>query len=193
MIDNYDSFTYNLVQLLRPLGVEVIVWRCDTITVADARTLDPDYLVIGPGPRDPRHAGASRELIAALGPEIPTLGVCLGLQCLNEVLGGRTVRTLPVHGKTSLVTHDGTGVFAGLPSPLRVARYHSLAADPAPVALREHLTVTARTDDGVIMGLAHRRWPVHGVQFHPESFLTERGRDLVANFLALARCREARA
>jgi anthranilate synthase component 2 len=193
MIDNYDSFTFNLVQLFRQHPVDVVVRRADAIDVPSARALDPDYLVVGPGPRDPAHAGASRDLIAALGAEIPTLGVCLGLQCLNEVCGGRTVRTRPVHGKTSLVDHDGTGLFAGLPSPLRVARYHSLAAEPAAAALRDDLAITARSRDGVIMGLSHRRWPLHGVQFHPESFLTECGPDLVASYLALGHCRKARA
>ncbi len=184
MIDNHDSFTYNLVQMFRLHPVSVVVRRNDAITVQEARDLAPDCLVISPGPRDPAHAGISSDLIAALGAEIPTLGVCLGLQCLNEVHGGRTVRTEPVHGKVSDVTHTGGGLFAGLPSPLRVARYHSLAAEPTANALRDDLDITARTDDGVIMGLSHRRLPLHGVQFHPESFLTAHGDRLIANFLA---------
>ncbi len=182
MIDNYDSFTYNLVQMFRLHPVEVVVRRSDAITVGEARELAPDYLVVGPGPRDPAHAGVSRDLIAALGTTIPTLGVCLGLQCFNEVYGGRTVRAVPVHGKTSQVEHSGGGLFAGLPSPLRVARYHSLAVEPAAAALGRDLEITARTSDGVIMGLSHRRVPLHGVQFHPESFLTEHGGLLVATF-----------
>lgn len=191
VIDNHDSFTYNLVQMFRLHPVEVIVRRSDAISVVGARALRPDALVVGPGPRDPAHAGASRDLIATLGTEIPTLGVCLGLQCLNEVHGGRTVRTAPVHGKVSEIEHGGRGLFAGLPSPLRVARYHSLVAEPAPAALREDLEVTARTADGVIMGLSHRRLPLHGVQFHPESFLTDHGAPLIANFLARVRAAEA--
>jgi len=181
MIDNYDSFTFNLVQMFRLHPVAVVVRRSDAITAAEVRELAPDYLVVGPGPRDPAHAGLSSELMAEFGGKIPTLGVCLGLQCLNEVHGGRTVRTRPVHGKVSEVDHTGRGLFAGLPSPLRVARYHSLAAEPA----SDDLEITARTDDGVVMGLSHRRAPLHGVQFHPESFLTEHGARLVANFLDL--------
>jgi anthranilate synthase component 2 len=191
MIDNHDSFTYNLVQMVRLHPVAVVVHRSDAITVARARDLRPDGLVIGPGPRDPAHAGVSKDLIATLGAEIPTLGVCLGLQCLNEVHGGRTVRTAPVHGKVSEIVHGGRGLFAGLPSPLRVARYHSLAAEPAPAALREDLEITARTNDGVIMGLSHRRLPLHGVQFHPESFLTDHGAAMIANFLAQIAAAEA--
>ncbi len=184
MIDNHDSFTYNLVQMFRLHPVDVVVRRSDGVTVGEARDLAPEFLVVGPGPRDPAHAGISSEFIAEFGASIPTLGVCLGMQCLNEVHGGRTVRTTPVHGKVSSIDHDGSGLFANLPTPLRVARYHSLAAEPTAAALAGDFRVTARTTDGVIMGLSHRHLPLHGVQFHPESFLTEHGDRLVANFLA---------
>lgn len=187
MIDNYDSFTFNLVQLFLGLGLEVLVRRADKITVAEAEALGVDYVVISPGPKDPRHAGVSVELIAALHQRLPILGVCLGMQCLNEAFGGRTARApLPVHGKTSLVRHQGRGVFAGLPSPFLAARYHSLMTVPAGQALE----VTAVSDDGVIMGLQHRHGLLHGVQFHPESFLTEHGRALAANFLRLGPWRD---
>jgi len=185
MIDNYDSFTYNLVQMFRIHPISVEVRRSDAITATEVRSLAPDYLVIGPGPRDPDHAGCSCQLIAEFGPVIPTLGVCLGMQCLNEVRGGRTVRTSPVHGKVSEIEHNGHGLFAGLPSPLRVARYHSLAVEPTAAALAECLDITATTADGVIMGISHRDMPLHGVQFHPESFMTEHGAQLIANFLDL--------
>ncbi|ADK86538.1 glutamine amidotransferase of anthranilate synthase [Desulfarculus baarsii DSM 2075] len=187
MIDNYDSFTFNLVQLFLGLGLEVLVRRADKIAVAEAEALGVDYVVISPGPKDPRHAGVSVELIAALHQRLPILGVCLGMQCLNEAFGGRTERApLPVHGKTSLVRHQGRGVFAGLPSPFLAARYHSLMTVPAGQALE----VTAVSDDGVIMGLQHRHGLLHGVQFHPESFLTEHGRALAANFLRLGPWRD---
>jgi len=185
VIDNYDSFTYNLVQMFRGYPVAVEVRRADAVTVAGIAALAPDYLVVGPGPRDPDHAGVSRAALRDLGPTVPTLGVCLGLQCLNEVHGGRTVRCQPIHGKVSAIEHGGGGLFAGLPSPLRVARYHSLCAEPAAEALRATLEVTARTSDGVIMGLSHRRAPIHAVQVHPESFLTEHGDRLIAAFMAL--------
>ena len=185
VIDNYDSFTYNLVQMFRRYRVVVTVHRHDAVSLDDLRRLDPGYVVVGPGPRDPAHAGLSRRVLEEYGPRVPTLGVCLGMQCLNEVHGGRTVRCRPVHGKVSLVEHGDEGLFAGLPSPMTVARYHSLATAPAAAALERDLVVTARTDDGVIMGLSHRRHPLHGVQFHPESFLTPDGPRLVDNFMAL--------
>jgi len=185
VVDNYDSFTYNLVQMFRQHPLDVVVRRSDAVTPADVTALGPSYLVVGPGPGDPAHAGVSCELIARFGTTIPTFGVCLGLQCLNEVYGGRTVRTQPVHGKTSAIDHAGRGLFAGVPAPLVVARYHSLAVEPAAAALRDHLEITARTTDGVIMGLAHRRAPLCGVQFHPESVLTEHGARLIRNFFDL--------
>jgi anthranilate synthase component 2 len=185
MIDNFDSFTYNLVPMFRRRGLDVVVRRSDAIDETGARELAPDYLVIGPGPGAPAQAPLSCRLITSFAPRIPTLGVCLGMQCLNEVHGGRTVRCAPVHGKTTLIEHDRTGLFAGLPTPLRVARYHSLAVVPSADALNDELAITARAADDVIMGLAHRRHPLHGVQFHPESFLTDHGDRLIDNFLAL--------
>lgn len=186
VIDNYDSFTYNLVQMFKPYPLEISVFRSDQVTVDEVAELRPDYLLISPGPKDPAHAGISCAAIRHFFRKIPILGVCLGMQSINEVFGGRTVRsTQPLHGKTSAVLHEGQGIFKGLPSPFRAARYHSLATAPDEAALTRDLTITARTTDGVIMGLSHRRWPLNGVQFHPESFLTERGDRLIANFLAL--------
>jgi len=182
MIDNYDSFTYNLVQLFYEFDLEVLVFRHDTITLEEIAALQPRWLCISPGPKAPAQAGISKAVISRFYQEIPILGVCLGHQALNEVFGGSTVcAPLPVHGKRYPVFHAGRGLFQGLPSPFWGARYHSLMATaPSP-----DLEVTARTGDGVIMGLRHRRYPLHGVQFHPESFLTEHGRELTANFLEL--------
>jgi anthranilate synthase component II len=192
VIDNYDSFVYNLVQYLGELGADPVVHRSDALGLDQLRSLRPDAVLVSPGPGRPGDAGVSNEVIRSFSAEdIPVLGVCLGHQCIGEVFGGSVVRADAVmHGKTSVVRHDGTGLFAGLPDPLTVTRYHSLVVDPATVGegtAGSDLMVTARTDDGVIMGLAHRRLPVHGVQFHPESVLTEAGHDLVANFLAMAR------
>ena len=186
VIDNYDSFTYNLVQMFKPHPLEISVFRSDGVTVDEVAALGPDYLLVSPGPKDPAHAGISCAAIRRLYREVPVLGVCLGMQSINEVFGGRTRRSpQPLHGKTSAVHHAGGGLFDGLPSPFRAARYHSLVTAPDPSALAAHLTVTARTADGTIMGLSHRRYPLHGVQFHPESFLTECGERLIANFLSL--------
>lgn len=183
LIDNYDSFTYNLVQLFYEFDLEVLVYRHDEITLRALENLHPDWLCISPGPKAPRDAGISKAVIAHFGPRIPTLGVCLGMQALNEVFGGQTVLApVPVHGKRYQVFHAGQGLFAGLPSPFWAARYHSLMVAPG----SDELTVTARASDGVIMGLSHRHYPLHGVQFHPESFLTEYGKELAANFLRLA-------
>ena len=185
VIDNYDSFVYNLVQYLGELGAEPLVHRSDALALEDLRALEPDAVLISPGPGTPAEAGLSNEVIRAFTGEVPILGVCLGHQCIGEVFGATVVRAAEVmHGKTSVVHHDGTGVFAGLPDPLTVTRYHSLVVDPDTVDPAGDLVVTARTDDGVVMGLAHRSAPVFGVQFHPESILTEGGHDLVANFLA---------
>jgi anthranilate synthase component II len=191
VIDNYDSFVYNLVQYLGEQGADPLVHRSDALSIEQLWALRPDAVLVSPGPGRPDEAGLSNEVIRSFGAAgVPVLGVCLGHQCIGEVFGGTVVRAAEVmHGKTSLVRHDGTGLFAGLPDPLTVTRYHSLVVDPATVGdgtPGAELVVTARTDDGVIMGLAHRTLPVHGVQFHPESVLTEAGRDLVANFLALA-------
>jgi anthranilate synthase component II len=180
MIDNYDSFTYNLVQLFYEFDLEVLVYRHDAITLAEIEALRPDWICISPGPKAPEQAGISKAVIAHFYRQIPILGVCLGHQAINEVFGGATVRApVPVHGKQSQVFHQGRGLFAGLPSPFAAARYHSLMAAPN----SPELEVTATSADGVIMGLSHRRHPLHGVQFHPESFLTSHGRELAENFL----------
>ena len=180
LIDNYDSFTYNLVHLFEELGAEVRVFRNDAITVEEAEALAPDQLVISPGPGRPEDAGVSVELIRRLGPRVPTLGVCLGHQAIVEAFGGEVgqARAL-LHGKASPVEHDGQGVFRGLPAPLEAGRYHSLAALTVP----DELEVTARTPDGEVMGVRHRELPIEGVQFHPESVLTPLGPDLARNFL----------
>jgi anthranilate synthase component II len=186
LIDNYDSFTYNLYQYLSELGAQVTVVRNDAITVDEVRTLAPEFIVISPGPGVPRTAGISVELVRALGPTTPIIGVCLGHQAIAEAFGGVVTRAPELmHGKASKIHHDGSGVFAGLPSPFSAIRYHSLCA--APEAVPESLEVTARTDSGVIMGLRHREYPVYGVQFHPESILTEYGKDLLRNFLNVSR------
>ncbi len=181
MIDNYDSFTYNLVHLFEELGAEVRVFRNDAITVEEAEALAPDQLVISPGPGRPADAGVSVELIRRLGPHVPTLGVCLGHQAIVEAFGGEIgqARAL-LHGKSSPVEHDGKGVFRGLPDPLDAGRYHSLAALQIP----DELEVTARTPDGEVMGVRHRTLPIEGVQFHPESVLTPLGPNLGRNFLS---------
>jgi anthranilate synthase component 2 len=180
MIDNYDSFTYNLVQLFYEFDLEVLVFRHDEIDLAGISALAPDWLCISPGPKAPDQAGISKMVIAHFHRQIPILGVCLGHQALNEVFGGATVKApVPVHGKRHQVFHQGRGIFKGLPSPFGAARYHSLMA----VSNSPELEVTAWTEDGVIMGLQHRTFPLHGVQFHPESFLTNYGHALAANFL----------
>ncbi len=184
VIDNYDSFTYNLVQMFRQYPLDVQVFRSDCIDLGQVASLAPDYILISPGPKDPMHAGISLPLIQAWYQKVPILGVCLGMQCINEVFGGRTVRSpQPLHGKTSAVYHDGRGLFRNLPTPFRAARYHSLAIQPDPRALQGQLTITARTKDQIVMGISHRNYPLHGVQFHPESFLTEHGFELVESFL----------
>jgi anthranilate synthase component 2 len=181
MIDNYDSFTYNLVQLFSEFDLEILVFRHDDIDLAGIAKLAPHWLCISPGPKAPGQAGISKAAIAHFYRQIPILGVCLGHQALNEVFGGATVRApVPVHGKCHQVFHQGQGVFKGLPSPFGAARYHSLMAE----LHSPELEVTAWTEDGVIMGLQHRQFPLHGVQFHPESFLTSHGYALAANFLA---------
>jgi len=183
LIDNYDSFTYNLVQYLGELGAEVLVHRHDAIDVAGIAALAPTHLVISPGPKTPDEAGVSVEAIRGLAGRVPILGVCLGHQAIGQAFGGRVVRGRePVHGKTSEIHHDGLAVFAGLENPMVATRYHSLvvAPDDAP-----DLVVTARCDGDVVMGVRHRELPVEGVQFHPESILTGAGRPMLANFLAL--------
>jgi anthranilate synthase/aminodeoxychorismate synthase-like glutamine amidotransferase len=185
LIDNYDSFTYNLAQYLSELGAEVLVRRNDAITVAEAEALAPSHLVISPGPCTPAEAGVSCALIARLGPTIPTLGVCLGHQCIGAVFGGQIVRAPePVHGKVAEIQHHGEGVLAGLPQPFSATRYHSLIVERA--TLPATLMVTAVTADGLIMALRHREYPIEGVQFHPESILTTIGKDLLRNFLLMS-------
>jgi anthranilate synthase component 2 len=186
LIDNYDSFTFNLVHYLGDLGAACDVRRNDTLTADEAMALRPEAIVLSPGPCTPDAAGICLELIAAAAGRIPVLGVCLGHQAIGQVFGGAVIRApLPVHGKTSPILHQGEGVFAGLPSPFNATRYHSLVVERA--SLPPALTVTAWTEDGLIMGLAHRSLPMFGVQFHPESIASEYGHELLANFLAIAR------
>ena len=184
MIDNYDSFTYNLVQFLGELGAEITVTRNDHVTIAEIEAAQPTHLVVSPGPCTPNEAGISMEAIAHFGARgLPVLGVCLGHQAIGQVYGGVVRRAgAPVHGKTDEISHDGRGVFAGLPDPFTATRYHSLVVDEA---LPSSLELTAWNDEGIVMGVRHREQPVHGVQFHPESVLTAVGLDLLANFLKL--------
>jgi len=182
LIDNYDSFTYNLVQAFMVLGAEVLVHRNDRISVDEARALKPTHLCISPGPGTPYDAGVSMQMIAAFAGQVPVLGVCLGHQSLVEVFGGKVVRAARLmHGKTSYVHHDGRGILAGLPEPFEAGRYHSLIAQPQ--SLPDVLEVAARTDEGEIMAVRHRDLAVEGVQFHPESVLTPQGPLLMDNFL----------
>jgi len=184
VIDNYDSFTYNLVQYLGELGAKPEVVRNDAVDLSGISAMRPERIVISPGPGTPDDAGVSLEVIRGLGSGIPILGVCLGHQAIGQAFGATVARARrQMHGKTSAVEHDGRGVFRGVPSPFSATRYHSLAvlADTVP----EDLEITARADDGEVMGLRHRRWPVEGVQFHPEAILTEHGKILLANFLGL--------
>jgi anthranilate synthase component II len=182
LVDNYDSFTYNLYQYLLMLGAEVEVVRNDEISVDAIEAMDPDGIVISPGPSRPENAGISVELITRLGPTVPTLGVCLGHQAMGLAYGGDVIRVEPVHGKRSAVSHSGQGVFAGLPSPLDAGRYHSLAI--ARDTLPDVLEVTAWSADGLVMGVRHREYPVEGIQFHPESILTEDGARMLSTWLA---------
>lgn len=180
VIDNYDSFTFNLVQMFRSYDLDISVIRADALSVADVAQQRPDYVLVSPGPKSPSDAGISTELILRCQGEFPILGVCLGMQCMNEAFGGSTVHApVPMHGKTSSVEHDGTGLFEGVPRPLTVARYHSLAI----TGISEHLRINARTTDGVPMAVQHVHHALFGVQFHPESFLTQHGFMLVENFL----------
>jgi para-aminobenzoate synthetase component 2 len=185
LIDNYDSFTYNLVQAFLVLGAEVSVYRNDELDVAAADALAPTHLCISPGPGTPYDAGVSMRMIEHFAGRIPVFGVCLGHQSITEVFGGKVVRNWRLmHGKTSVIEHDGQGVFAGLPQPLEVGRYHSLVSDAG--SLPPELLVTARSPEGEIMGVRHARLVVEGVQFHPESVLTPRGPELMRNFLAMS-------
>ena len=185
VIDNYDSFVYNLVQYVGELGAEPLVYRNDAITVEEIRELAPDAILISPGPGRPEDAGVSCAVIREIGGQIPLLGVCLGHQAIGQVFGGDVVRAPSLmHGKTSTVDHIGVGVLHGLPSPFVATRYHSLVIDPA--TMPAELEVTARTSDGIVMAVRHRERAIEGVQFHPESILTEGGHSIVANFLAMA-------
>lgn len=182
LIDNYDSFTYNLYQFLSELGAEVIVERNDQVTVEDCLAMAPDHVVISPGPGDPTEAGISRDVIRAFAGKTPVLGVCLGHQCIYDVFGGVVTGAGEIlHGKISAITHDGQGVFKDVPSPFKAARYHSLAGTKE--TLPADLVVTARSQSGIIMGVRHKTFTVEGVQFHPESVGTEHGHDLLRNFL----------
>ncbi len=182
MIDNYDSFTYNLYQYLAELGADVVTLRNDKTTLEDIEALDPRGIVISPGPCTPREAGISNDVIRHFGPKIPTLGVCLGHQCIGQVYGGTVDRAGEIrHGKTSMIHHTGQGVLAGLPDPFEGIRYHSLVVYRD--SLPDCLEVTAWTDRGLIMGLRHKEYPVEGVQFHPESIMTPDGKALLQNFL----------
>jgi anthranilate synthase/aminodeoxychorismate synthase-like glutamine amidotransferase len=187
VIDNFDSFTYNLVQYLGELGAKPVVYRNDAIGVGEIEALAPERILISPGPGRPEDAGISSEVIRVFGSRVPLLGVCLGHQAIGQVFGAAVIRApRPVHGKTSLIEHDGRGVFAGLPKAFAAGRYHSLAVSED--AWPDDLEVAGRAaDDGVVMALRHRAWPVHGVQFHPESVLTGEGRHLLRNFLAVGR------
>jgi anthranilate synthase component 2 len=185
LIDNYDSFTWNLVHYLGSLGATVSVHRNDRVTIAEVIGERPDAIVLSPGPCTPKEAGICLDLIKAAGARIPIFGVCLGHQAIGEAYGGKVVRAaVPMHGKLSSIRHDGKGIFAGIESPFQATRYHSLVVERA--TLPDELTVTATTEDGIIMALSHKRLPVHGVQFHPESILSQHGHRILRNFLDLA-------
>jgi anthranilate synthase/aminodeoxychorismate synthase-like glutamine amidotransferase len=182
LIDNYDSFTYNLYQYLAGMGANVRVARNDEVTLEQIEAIQPDQIVVSPGPCTPNEAGLSCQIIATFGPRIPLLGVCLGHQAIGQVYGGYIVRAPELmHGKTSLIHHNGYGVFRNLPAPFEANRYHSLIVERP--SLPDELEITAETADGLIMGLRHRAYPIEGVQFHPESILTPVGKDLLRNFL----------
>ena len=188
LIDNYDSFVHNLARYVRELDCHAVVCRNDTMTLAEIATLAPSHIILSPGPRSPAEAGISTDIVRRFGPTIPILGVCLGHQCIGAAYGAEIVRAKrPRHGKTSAITHDGSSIFAGLPAPVRVARYHSLVIDQTslPVSLR----VTATADDGEIMAIAHRTHPAVGVQFHPESVASEYGYAMLERFLCVERAR----
>ena len=186
LIDNYDSFTFNLYHFLGDIGARSEVWRNDKLSVADALAMQPEAIVLSPGPCTPTEAGICLELIAAAAGKIPLFGVCLGHQAIGQAFGGRVIRAAePMHGKVSQITHTGTDILEGLPSPFKATRYHSLVVERD--ALPDTLVPTAWTDDGLIMAMHHRTLPIYGVQFHPESIASEHGHTILANFLALAR------
>ena len=182
VLDNYDSFTYNLVQYFGELGEEVIVRRNDQITIEEVKAMKPDRICVSPGPGTPDDAGISNDLIRHFGPHLPLLGICLGHQCIGQVFGGEVVQAdRLMHGKTSPVLHEGDGIFAGLPNPFEATRYHSLIVRRE--SLPEELEIIAETSEHEIMGLRHKQYPIHGVQFHPESIMTAEGKQLLSNFL----------
>ena len=182
VIDNYDSFTYNLVQYLGMLSANIAVFRNDAITVAELNELSPSHIVLSPGPGQPRQAGITKAVIRQCAPYTPILGVCLGHQAIGEVFGAVVRRAeMPMHGKVSLIYHDGQGIYQGLKQPFLATRYHSLIVERATIP--DCLCITAQTEDGVVMGLRHKQYPLEGVQFHPESILTEQGLELIKNFL----------
>ena len=182
VIDNYDSFVYNLVQYLGELNAEPLVKRHDAITIDEVENISPDALIISPGPGNPKQAGISVDLIKWAAGKIPVLGICLGHQCIGEAWGGKIIHAPQVmHGKTSLISHNETGLFKDIKSPFKATRYHSLIVDPN--SFPNELEITAKTDDGLIMGLRHRELEIHGLQFHPESVLTSHGHKLIENFL----------
>jgi anthranilate synthase/aminodeoxychorismate synthase-like glutamine amidotransferase len=186
LIDNYDSFTYNLYQYLCELGEEVKVVRNDAISADDIEKLAPERIVISPGPGRPEQAGISNDVIRRYGEKTPILGVCLALQCIGHAFGGDVVHAGEIkHGKTSMILHDGKGVFKGLPNPFAAVRYHSLAIKKE--SLPDFLVITARTENGIIMGVRHEKFPIEGVQFHPESMMTKNGKDLLKNFLRMGK------
>ena len=184
LIDNYDSFTFNLFHYLAGLGADVVVHRNDKISVADVMAIGADAIVLSPGPCTPNEAGICLDLIAKASPTIPILGVCLGHQAIGQAFGGKVVRATPLHGKVSEIKHTGTGIFRGINGPLKATRYHSLVVERA--SMPRELTVNAETGDGLVMGLMHANLPVHGVQFHPESIASEHGHLMLKNFLDIA-------
>jgi anthranilate synthase/aminodeoxychorismate synthase-like glutamine amidotransferase len=183
LIDNYDSFTYNLAQYFGELGCDVVVRRNDEISTNEIAAMAPQHICISPGPCTPREAGISKEIILRFGRHLPIMGVCLGHQCIAEAYGGKVVRTAQLmHGKSCMIRHDANGIFSGISNPFQAGRYHSLAVDRS--SFPSDLQVTAESDDGEIMALRHRQFPVHGVQFHPESVLTPDGKKILTNFLS---------
>jgi anthranilate synthase/aminodeoxychorismate synthase-like glutamine amidotransferase len=184
IIDNYDSFVYNLARYSHELGYKPNVERNDSLSLQDITNLNPSHIIISPGPCTPREAGISNDVIREFGPHIPILGVCLGHQCIGEVFGARIVKApMPMHGKVSQISHNGEGVFKDLPPSYEVTRYHSLVIDPE--SLPQELSLTAQTEDGIIMGVSHTKHPIYGVQFHPEAHLTQYGHQLLSNFFSL--------
>jgi para-aminobenzoate synthetase component II len=180
VIDNYDSFTFNLVQMFKQYKLEIHVYRNNKIDLGFAEKLDPDYILISPGPRTPEYSGISKALIKRFYTSKPILGVCLGMQCINEILGGKTIKApVPVHGKKDLIFHEERGIFKNMPKPFQAARYHSLIIERESIDLME----TAFSKEGVIMGIEHEEYPLYGIQFHPESFMTEKGYIMIENFL----------